>query len=641
MVRRFSLLESLPALWASTMAEPARKKDTEKVLPDADALPEAAFDNDLSFDEGFNDLQPMPVQAPITVRDVAINPQLDDAPLSEDADAPLDVQPDIDIEPPGPESLDDGSSAQSELASEEQAQQAGLEAVQLAQQNALLLAQVAELQHSQKQAQEEASRARDHARDLAQQLQKAPPPGEITRLRADLESTLSAHRQVEEDMLAARNEMELARAEIARLHAQQAELSTGPVRDSVSEPDQDNARMRSALEEAQGAIARVEHANEELSRKCRDLEARVAEARRSSELSKAAAEAKADLAAQFERELALARNELSQMGDQAADVVRRGHEIDDRKAELDRVTRALAEAQAQITDLRAAAQGAESSAREAKASAAEAIEKSAADKKRLLEAEREIKEARERLDTEAARSFRLSQRRIPSLQNDVAQEHAQNMELRRKIEKLEAEKRVLAEQQQAGAAKTEELERALAAAKARLSDTEIIRATDGRISTSQADEEVGRLAGRLKTAEEERRRLADTLAKLEAARREEIRGYEERLAVTSAQSAERLEQRLGFRKQARELGLKLSQAMKLATLLANARSAEEKKPVLDKIEEIAREAAAAEESRPAKAGPQASLTSAEPQPDTHPDDEQALERDLDAMPELPDFNEAE
>ncbi len=92
------------------MAEPARKKDTEKVLPEADALPESSFNNDLSFDEGFGEMTPMAPE-PISVRDVPINPDS----LSEDSDAPLEMQPDVDIE-----NNNEDESSQQTLASEDE-----------------------------------------------------------------------------------------------------------------------------------------------------------------------------------------------------------------------------------------------------------------------------------------------------------------------------------------------------------------------------------------------------------------------------------------------------------------------------------------------------------------------------------------
>lgn len=610
------------------MPEPARKKDTEKVLPEADALPEASFNNDLSFDDGFGEMTPIAEPEPVSVRDVPINPE----PLPEDADAPLEMQPDVDIE-----NNNEDESSQQTLASEDEAQ----DLVARAQENEALrvamTAKIGELTVALRQAGDEAQRANERARELTQQLQKAAPAGEITRLRNEVQAALSARSMAEEDVQAAHNEVELARAEIARLHARVVELeseSTPPV--STSD-EHEEARLRAALEEAQGAISRVEHANEELSRKAKETEARIAEQKRAAEDAREQAEQKAARVEQLERELALAKNELAIMGDQAADVVRRSREIDDRKAELDRVTMALAQSQMQLAEARGVAEGAEARIKEAEARATAAEEKAAAEKKRAADMDRDAKEARERLDTEAARSFRLSQRRIPSLQNEIAAEHAQNMELRRKIEKLEAEKRVIAEQQKESAAKVEELERALAAAKARMSDTEIIRAGASRSANDLADEEIARLAARVKASDDERKRQGDILERMEQSRKEEMRAYEQRLAQVNAQADEKLEQLLAMRKQARALASRLTQAMKLAELLANARSAQEKQPLLDKIAEIAKEAAEPTEAG-AKAG-ETRVTSVEPATQGDPDNELKLERELDTMPELPNMKE--
>lgn len=608
------------------MPEPARKKDTEKVLPDADALPEAAFNNDLSFDDGFGEMTPLAEPEPISVRDVPINPET----LPEDADAPLEMQPDVDIE------NSDDESRESTLASEEEAQDLMARAQESEALRAAMTVKIGELTVQLRQAHDEAARASEKVRELTQQLQKAPAAGEVTRLRNEVQAALSARSLAEEDVQAAHNEVEIARAEIARLHAHVVEMESAQTPPVPTANEEEEARLRAALEEAQGAIARVEHANEELSRRLKDAEQRSAEQRKQAEGARAEIEQKVSSIEQLQRELALAKNELAQMGDQAADVVRRGREIDDRKAELDRVTMALANAQMELAQARGVADGAEARIKQAEERAAAAEAAAAADKKRATDLDREAKEARERLDTEAARSFRLSQRRIPALQNEIAAEHAQNMELRRKIEKIEAEKRVIAEQQQEAQAKAEELERALAAAKARMSDTEIIRAGSAPTAAALADEEIARLAARAKAAEEERKRLADLLERMETGRKEEMRAYEQRLAQVNTQADEKLEQAIAARKQARELAVKLGQAMKLAELLAGARGEGERKPLMEKIAELSRYASEGGEApQPAAA----SVTPAEPATKGDPDGELKLERELDAMPELPDFKE--
>ena len=210
------------------------------------------------------------------------------------------------------------------------------------------------------------------------------------------------------------------------------------------------------------------------------------------------------------------------------------------------------------------------------------------------------------------------------------------MEFRRKIEKLEAEKRVTAESQREAQSRAEELERALAAAKARLSDTEIIRAKDATGASSLADEEIARLAARLKASEDERKRLAARLGDLDSTRRAELKSYEARLQTAYAESSQRLDEVISLRKQARALAVRLGQAMKLAQLAAEARSPEEKKPVLDKIAEISRQSETIEDGDTAAAP---SVQPVEPQPATHPDDEVKLERELDNMPDVPDFRD--
>lgn len=124
---------------------------------------------------------------------------------------------------------------------------------------------------------------------------------------------------------------------------------------------------------------------------------------------------------------------------------------------------------------------------------------------------------------------------------------------------------MIAEQQKESAAKADELERALAAAKARMSDTEIIRAGASPSAAALADEEIARLAARVKASDEERKRQGDVLERMEQSRKEkEMRAYEQRLAQVNAQADEKLEQLLAMRKQARALASRLAQAMKLA-----------------------------------------------------------------------------
>lgn len=359
------------ALWLSRHA----RKTPKRCFPEADALPESSFNNDLSFDEGFGEMTPMAPE-PISVRDVPINPDS----LSEDSDAPLEMQPDVDIE-----NNNEDESSQQTLASEDEVEDLVAKAQENEALRVAMTAKIGELTVALRQATDEAQRAGEKVRELSQQLQKAAPAGEVTRLRNEVQAALSARSMAEEDVQAAHNEVELARAEVARLHARVVELESEITPPVMTADEQEEARLRAALEEAQGAISRVEHANEELSRKAKEAEARVAEQRRAAEDAREQSEQKAARIEQLERELALAKNELGMLGDQAADVVRRSREIDDRKAELDRVTMALAESQMRLAEAKGIAEGAEARIKEAEARAAAAEEKTAADKKRAAD----------------------------------------------------------------------------------------------------------------------------------------------------------------------------------------------------------------------------------------------------------------
>src|SRR5690606_20176170 len=85
----------------------------------------------------------------------------------------------------------------------------------------------------------------------------------------------------------------------------------------------------------------------------------------------------------------------------------------------------------------------------------------------IITKEKDVAEMQEKLDSEAARSYRLSQRRIPMLNAELEQAVESNRELERKLQKAELRANTFEEKARELEDKQTELQRALQAAKAR------------------------------------------------------------------------------------------------------------------------------------------------------------------------------
>ncbi|MCC6575233.1 MAG: hypothetical protein IT462_15760 [Planctomycetes bacterium] len=409
------------------------------------------------------------------------------------------------------------------------------------QQAAQAPAEFANLQQQLLQAQQQAANYRNEAQRLQEQLAGAASGEDFAKLAAQAQSDSIARKEAEEDLRMAREEVEHARAEQSALMSEIEALRAAPTPKAdtaeLEKALQEAARLSSAVDEANNAMAGLQRANEELMRQM------TAQNNQMHETERARAEIVAQLQAR-EAEITSLQAEMAQ----AAPAPKPG--------------KGGAELEAQLKTL----------------------------KKELAQKEKEVKETREALDSESARSFRLSQRRIPALQNELAEAHAQGMEIRRKMEKLEAEKRVLAEDSDAAKRQMEELERALAAAKMRAQDTTIVAAPQAQVNV--ADEEIKRLGARLKAAEEERRKLSESLQQIDKGKRGELEKYEERLTRLQVESNERHENYLNLRKQLKLLAGRLSQTVKLAAMLAAATSEAQRKMLIDGIERLGKESEA-------------------------------------------------
>ena len=339
----------------------------------------------------------------------------------------------------------------------------------------------------------------------------------------------------------------------------------------------ENTQLKEALREAQGAENRTEHAHDELTRRVKTLEAELETLRADLEAGARKLEERITENEQLGRELAVARKELADQRDSADEVERKARELDDRKAELDSVTKALAEARAEIERM---------TPFEAEVQRVEGLEDRITELQEvIINKEKDVAEMQEKLDSEAARSYRLSQRRIPMLNAEL--EHAQesSRDLERKLQKAELRANTFEEKARELEDKQSELQRALQAAKARAQDTAIIQHGDVKPEEIVGDE-VRRLTNRMRELEEERVRLSADLRKLSEAQRNELTKHSERADRLESESDERYENLLKQRTQMRVLRERMIGMLKLAEDL-NATAQNQRQPLLEAMRKLA------------------------------------------------------
>jgi chromosome segregation ATPase len=122
----------------------------------------------------------------------------------------------------------------------------------------------------------------------------------------------------------------------------------------------------------------------------------------------------------------------------------------------------------------------------------------------LLLREQEIAELQEKLDTESARSYRLSQRRIPALNKEIETLTGQVREFERKLQKSELKLATVEERNLDLLAQTSGLQRDLQDARDSMRQTAVLRRADNNELADQ-------LRRRLQSSETERLRLTETL----------------------------------------------------------------------------------------------------------------------------------
>lgn len=533
-------------------------------------MPEDSLDDP---ELGFGDEEEMSLEP--AVHDVEISADDEPVSLNTDANVPLDVEPDADfsnqvdftdnaprLDQPEADSLIGGND------------QAGALAMQS------LRSELAGLQ-------EERARLLDANRELTERLDAAAPTGEISRLQGQLGEARKHHADAEEEVRRLKSELESANARYERMEARQAQAEAEVPDDTRQEINlmdaqikalqTENSQLKEALQEAQGAENRTEHAHDALTRKVKDLEGELDGLRGQLRESGEKLDAKITENTELGRELAVAKKALADQRDSANEVDRKGKEIEDRQAELASVAKALAEARAEIERLVPF---------EKEVARVEGLEDRITDlQEALLAKEKEAAEVQEKLDSEAARSYRLSQRRIPMLNAEVEQLQESNRELERKLQKAELRGNTFEEKSKELENKIADLQRALQGAKARAQDTAIVQAGAPEPESLVSDE-VRRLTNRMQELEEERGALAGSIRKLSTAHRNELDKHTGRADNLEQESDRRYEELLKQRTQLRVLRERISGMLKLAEDL-NGTTTGQRQPLLEALRKLA------------------------------------------------------
>jgi len=537
--------------------------DSDSILPD-----ESIADPEMGFGEQELTMEPITAEPPRpSVRDVAIDlPEPEPIALVEDADVPLDVEPDL-----GPD-----------LDAEAEEIDAPDNAAKAPPPDDRLRVELSSSRTEADSLRDHNARLNDRARELEAQLQQSAPAGEVSRLNAQLAEARGLHQAAEAEIARLRDE--LVQAQAAQSHAA-AEPHTEMVgKHELDEVEQqlqslrgENEQLREALQEAQGAESRTEHAHDELQRRIEALQGENQALRDELEQSRAQVEARLAELEDTGRQLAEARKQLADQADAARLVAERKAELDARQSELESARGALEEANRKIAELQETAREGER---------VPALEDRAAKLQEQLSArEKDVLEMQEKLDTEAARSYRLSQRRIPALNKEIEDAQEANREFERKLQKAELRNQTLDDQARDLKAKVSDLERALGAAKARAQDTQIIAPADAD-SRNLVEDELRRIANRLRDVETERAKLAEALRRLGEAHNQELSRHAARGDKLAQESEQRFESLLGQRAQMRILRERVLNMLQVAEDLAQSKDGQ-RKVLLETLRKLA------------------------------------------------------
>jgi chromosome segregation ATPase len=511
------------------------------------------------------------------IHDVRVKPEPEA--LSMDANVPLDVEPDADLgstveftdnSPPLESAAADDEIDIGDDFDEEESQ---LELQSLR----------AELQGLK----DEHQALIEKNRELTERVEAAAPSSELSRLEGQLSEARKHHRQAEEELKALKRELEQAQAKASQLEEQAVDAAAAVPDDTQRELDlmdaqikalqTENTQLKEALKEAQGAESRTEHAHDELGRRVGELEDEIEGLRAELEEGRGKLDAKIKENENLGRELAVARKAVADQRDATDDVERKGRELDDRRAELETLTKALADAKAEIERL---------APFEKEVARVEGLEdRITALQETLVTKEKECAELQEKLDSEAARSYRLSQRRIPALNSEIESMQENSRELERKLQKADLKANKFEEQAKELETKLGDMQRALQGAKARAQDTAIVQAGDTDARALVGDE-VRRLANRIHELEEERGRLLDSLRKVGDGHKSELQKHASRGDRLEQESDQRYEDLLKQRTQMRVLRERMNGMLKLAEDL-NATAHGQRQPLLEALRKLA------------------------------------------------------
>jgi chromosome segregation ATPase len=276
--------------------------------------------------------------------------------------------------------------------------------------------------------------------------------------------------------------------------------------------------------------------------------------------------------------------------------------VEAKLAEIEQITHDLVAARAELADRARAAESRTADMQALQQQLAEAVqraEQNAAEAGRVPALEdritamqeqfnakdNEVAELQEKLDTEAARSYRLSQRRIPALNKEIedAQENAREME--RKLQKAELRSQTLDDQATELRARVADLESALAGAKARAQDTQIVAPAD-MDSRAVAEDELRRAASRLREVEAERSQLAESLRRIGDAHGLELGRHSTRADKLEKDAEQRLQELLGQRAALRNMRERVQNMLHVAEDLASARDSQ-RKVLIDALRKLA------------------------------------------------------
>ncbi|MDC1142985.1 hypothetical protein OAU50_07835, partial [Planctomycetota bacterium] len=398
-------------------------------------------DSLLDPDMGFGgEMEMVPELDSSAVHDVSIQPDLDPPLLSEDANVPLDVEPDPEITAdndfaPDLQTANDGDPAfgdddkpspELEAAAKEAKQKTRRLTVEKQGVTAELESIKAENTSLQKQLD-----------DAKAALEAAPAQADLDGLKESLAEARTQRNAAEEQIKELRTNLETAKSELATAnekpvnapietdHEKKIDLMDAQITSMQAE----NTQLKEAMKEAQSAESRTEHAHDQLGQQVKTLEDKLNEEQEALKTAKAKVEESLEQNEELSRKLAVAEKELADNRDAIADVDKKAAEFSDHQAELDRVTKALAEANSQIETLTTEAKEAE----KLRAVADELISL----KTELDQKTGSIEVLQEKLDTESARSYRLSQRRIPALNQEIEDAQESVRELEAKLQKAE------------------------------------------------------------------------------------------------------------------------------------------------------------------------------------------------------------